>query len=574
MAAKYPMTKRSHLDSMRAQMENERSSFLPHWKDLADYVRPRRPRWNSSDTNKGDRRSQKIVDSIATRSLRTLTAGMMGGITSPARPWFRLSTPDPDLAEYGPVKEYLHTVTRRMNTVFLRSNLYKVMPSTYADLALFGTGCQFIQEDFDTVIHNYSIPIGSYWIGNDAKLRVRVFGREFRMTVRQVVEAFGRKDPFTGKADWSNFSSSVKNDFENGNYESPVDVVQMIYPNPNFRPGSPFPKFKKFASDYYEKSQGSGDPSAGTSNSNDGLFLSESGYDIFPVMAPRWDVTGEDVYGTSCPGMDCLADIRALQTMTRRKAQAVEKMTSPPLQGNAALNNQRVSQLPGDVTYVPSIDNGLRPIFEVDPRIQEMLLDIQDMRQTIKETFFVDIFLMMQGDDRSNVTATEVDARKQERLLILGPMLEQFNQDALTPLIDNTFHFMDSQGILPQPPEEIQGEELKVEYISIMAQAQKTLGVSSNDRFMSGVINVAQAFPQVLHKIDPNQWVDDQADALGVNPKQVRTNDEADASAAAAAQAQAAQQQVETISEGATAAKTLAETPMDTDSALNRLLGT
>lgn len=570
----YPMTKRSHLDIMRAQMENERSSFMPHWKDLADYVKPRRPRWTTSDTNKGDRRSQKIVDSIATRSLRTLTAGMMGGITSPARPWFRLSTPDPDLAEFGPVKEYLHTVTRRMNTTFLRSNLYKVLPNTYSDLSLFGTAAQFIQEDFDTVIHNYSIPIGSYWIGNDSKLRVRVFGREFRMTVRQVVEAFGRKNPFSGSADWSNFSTSVKNNWDNGNYESPIDVVQMIYPNPNHKPFSPLPMFKKFASDYYEKGQGSGDASAGNSGSDDGIFLSESGYDIFPVLAPRWDVTGEDVYGTSCPGMDCLADIRALQTMQRRKAQAVEKSTSPPLQGNAALNNQRVSQLPGDVTYVPSVDNGLRPIFELDPRIQEMLLDIQDMRETIKETFFVDIFLMMQGDDRSNITATEVDARKQERMLILGPMLEQFNQDALTPLIDNTFHFMDQQGLLPEPPEEIQGEELKVEYISIMAQAQKTLGVAGNDRFMSGVINVAQAFPQVLHKIDANQWVDDQADSLGVNPKQVRTNDEANASAAAAAQAQAAQQQVEMASQGATAAKTLAETPMDTDSALNRLLGT
>jgi len=100
-------TKRQELEILRSQLFNERASFTPHWRDLSDFVQPRRSRFYTSDVNKGDRRNQKIIDSTATMALRTLRSGMMSGVTSPARPWFRLTTPDPDLAEFGSVKMWL-----------------------------------------------------------------------------------------------------------------------------------------------------------------------------------------------------------------------------------------------------------------------------------------------------------------------------------------------------------------------------------------------------------------------------------------------------------------------------------
>ena len=50
----------------------------------------------------GDRRNSKIIDPTASLASSVLSSGMMSGITSPARPWFRLATPDPDLMDYGP----------------------------------------------------------------------------------------------------------------------------------------------------------------------------------------------------------------------------------------------------------------------------------------------------------------------------------------------------------------------------------------------------------------------------------------------------------------------------------------
>jgi hypothetical protein len=566
--------KRQRLELLKKQLEDERSSFLPHWRECADYNKPRRPRFVLSDVNKGDRRSQKIIDGTPTRALRTLTAGMMGGITSPARPWFRLGVPDQGLNNYEPVKEWLHDVTTRMTSVFLRSNLYKVLPSTYSDLGMVATGCQFLEEDFETTIHNFSIPIGSYCIGNDSKLRVKIFTREFRMTVRQLIETFGDVDARTGKVrNMDLFSTMVQRQYETGNMEVWIDVCHIIEPNPDYRPNNPLPKYKKFSSYYYEKGTGAG---YGAASSNDSQkFLRESGYDLFPVLAPRWEVTGEDVWGNSCPAMDALGDNKALQLMQRRKAQAMEKFVNPALQGPASLANQRVSQLPGDVTYVQEVGNsqGLRPIHEVDPRIQEILLDIQDTRQSISRYYFEDLFLMLMQTDRRQITATEIAERKEEKLLVLGPVLEQLNQDLLDPLIDNTFYYMMKQGQLPEAPEELQGQSLKVEYVSVMAQAQKLIGIGTQERFLGGIINMAQAFPSVIYKIDAFQMVDDLGDTLGVNPKAIRTNEEAAASQQQAMEAAQAQQQAETINQAAQAGKALGETPMDTDSALSRLLG-
>ena len=115
---------RQQYEVLRGQLDLERSSFLPHWRDLAEFIAPRRPRFTITDVNSGERRSSNIIDGSATYAMRTLRSGMMSGVTSPARQWFRLSMPDPELSEFGPVKDWLYTVGQRMSTIFLKSNLY------------------------------------------------------------------------------------------------------------------------------------------------------------------------------------------------------------------------------------------------------------------------------------------------------------------------------------------------------------------------------------------------------------------------------------------------------------------
>ena len=129
---------RQRYQAMRTQLDSERSSFMPTWRTLGDYILPRRPRFTVTDVNKGDRRNQNIINSTGTLAARTLQSGMMGGITSPARPWFKLTTADQDLADVSSVKDWLYQVTQRMQTAYIRSNLYNTLPLIYGDLSVLG----------------------------------------------------------------------------------------------------------------------------------------------------------------------------------------------------------------------------------------------------------------------------------------------------------------------------------------------------------------------------------------------------------------------------------------------------
>lgn len=54
----------------------------------------------------------KIINNRVTQSLRVMAAGMMSHMTSKARPWFRLTTPDSAMAELTDVRLWLDDVTQ------------------------------------------------------------------------------------------------------------------------------------------------------------------------------------------------------------------------------------------------------------------------------------------------------------------------------------------------------------------------------------------------------------------------------------------------------------------------------
>ena len=568
------LEKRRDFELLRGQLEAERSSFLPHWRELGDYILPRRPRFFVTDTNRGERRSQRIIDSSGTMSARTLSSGMMSGLTSPARPWFRLTTPDPALAELNPVRFWLQDVTNRMNTVYLRSNLYNTLPIIYGDLGVFGTASMFIEEDFKDVIRTYSIPVGSYTIANDDRLKVGTFVREFRMTVRQVVQKFGEQLP-DGGIDFKEISSHVKGMWSNGNKDAWTNIVHVIKQNELYKPNNPFSK--KFTSSYYER--GASRPQGGINfqgpSNDEGKFLRESGFNHFPVLAPRWEVTGEDTYGTSCPGMIALGDIKQLQTGEKRSLQAIEKKVNPPMIAPTALRRAKSSILPGDITYMDEREGlkGFRPAHEVNFQVTELEAKQEQCRQRISRAFYEDLFLMLSRLDRREITAREIDERHEEKLLALGPVLEQLNQDLLDPLIDITFDIMARQGLIPEPPPELQGVDLKVEYVSIMSQSQKLVGLSAIERFANFSASIAQVKPSVLDKIDADQMIDVYADITSVPPGIVRSDEEVAQLRAERAEAAEQQRQLETLAAGGQVAKDLAGAKTNEDNALTAITG-
>lgn len=544
-------TLKERLNKQYGQLEIDRSSFESHWRDLSDFINPRGSRFLVTDVNRNERRNNKIVDPTASLAARTLSSGMMSGITSPARPWFRLATPDPDMMDYGPVKLWLEVVQRRMNEVFNKSNLYQSLPLLYSSLGIYSTGAMAVLEDDDDVLRTMMFPIGSYHLANSERGSVDTCFRKFSMTVRQLVQKFGTK----------NVSARVKSMWDNGTYEQWIEVIHSVYPNMDRQTGSLLSKDKPWKSVYYEV--------GGDSDK----VLRESGFDEFPIMAPRWEVNGEDVYGSSCPGMLALGQVKALQLEQKRKSQLIDKATNPPMVAPTSLKTQRVSLLPGDVTYLDTVtgQDGFKPAYLVNPNTADLLADIQDTRQIINSSFFVDLFMMLQSINTRSMPVEAVIEMKEEKLLMLGPVLERLNDECLNPLIDRAFSIMVRKNMLPQPPDIMQGMPLRIEYISVMAQAQKSIGLSSLSTTVGFISQLAAVNPEALDKLNIDQAIDSFADMSGVSPTVIMPQEQVNDIRQQRAQQQQAALAAQTAMTAADGVKTLSQAQTSDPSVLTAM---
>ena len=492
-------TPRQRLLKRKTALWNERSSWISHYREISDYILPRSGRFFEQDRNRGEKKHNNIYDSTGTRALRVLAAGMMSGMTSPARPWFRLAIADTDLMEYDPVKLWLNENAKIMREIFARSNTYRALHMIYEELGAYGTAASFMRPDFNDVLRHYTMTAGEYAISSSARGEIDTMYREVPMTVAQVVQEFGL----------DKVSKAVKDQYERNNLDQWITVMHAIEPRKeNERDiGKRDAKNMPYKSCYFELA-GNGDE-----------MLSEGGYNFFPVLVPRWSVSGGDIYGNS-PAMEALGDIRQLQHEQLRKAQGIDYQTKPPLQMPVTMKGNEHDSLPGGISwYDPSSPNGgVKTQFEVNLNLQHLLADIQDVRERINGTFYADLFMMMANDTRSGITATEVAERHEEKLLMLGPVLERLHNEMLSPMIENTFQMMVEAGIVPTPPKELQGMDLNIEFVSTLAQAQRAIGVGSIDRLLGTVGNMAQLKPEVLDKLNADQIVDTYADMLGVDP--------------------------------------------------------
>jgi len=553
-------------NTVKTALKSERWSFEAHWRELGDYLLPRRTRFWVGDRNRGDKRNQKILDSTGRFAVRTLQSGLHAGLTSPARPWMKLTTPDPNLAKIPAVKAWLSVVTQRMLLVFQQSNLYNALPILYGDMGVFGTACMGVLEDTDDLLRCYPYPIGTYALGLDKRGLATSFVREYRLSVRQVVEDYGlMADGRT--IDWTKLSSRVKHSWERSLYEEPVDLTWLVMPNPYPNPKRLEAKYKPWVSCHWED------------NGNEQKFLRESGFDTFPVVAPRWDITGEDTYGTDCPGMTALPDVKQLMEQQKAKALAIQTLVKPPTIAPTTLQTQGTFLLPGDVTYVdvPQGMAGMRSVYDIRVDVSHLIQDISKTQYQIQRAFFEDLFLMLAQSENGSaqpITAEEVRERHEEKLLALGPVLERTNDELLAPLVERAWKMMEAAGLIPVAPEEVQGVKIAAEYTSIMAQAQKLVGVVGLDRFLGSATALAQTFPDVVDKIDSNRVVDIYGDALGVDPSILRTDEDANERAQARAQQIQRAEEAKQAQQMAAAMKSAGDTPMGGDTALSRLVGT
>lgn len=513
---------RKHNEGRLLGLRINRYSWWVHARELADFFLPRRYKWliTPNQMGRGSPINQHILDSTPTLAARNLAAGIMFGVTNPTTPWFRLRFGKWDSTGTDAVSIWLSQVEEILFRIFQESNFYQALAILYFDLVIFGTGSMILYEDFNNVINCVNPCFGEYYADCNPQLnQVDTFYREFTYTVQQTVERWGIE----------NVSVSTATLYKNQGSGLTRELIIAHAIEPNFEPRKyGVPSHFKYRETYWEWG-GSASPQGGSSFAP-GL-LEKRGFYEAPHITPRWDTVANDAYGRS-PAMDALPDCKQLQLAVRRQAQGIDKLVNPPLISDIQLKNQPASLIPGGVTFVAGHMSSTRPAMESiygnwRPDIAAMTENNQLVRERVGRIFFNDLFqTMSQYQTRSNVTAVEVEQRKAESLIMLGPVLERLQIELLAPAIERTFGICARGGLLPPAPQEIAGRELSIVYVSMLSIAQQAAKTAGIDRILQVAGNLAGIDPAILDNIDVDYAIQKYSFLMNNDPRIMRPMDQ------------------------------------------------
>lgn len=563
---------RSHLETRLVMLRQWRNSWwYDNWSNLAQYILPRRSIWMTQSTGgqptpnnmtRGRQLNSLIKDPTATYAARVCSAGLMGGLASPSRPWFKITTASKNVEISSEGRKWMDTIEERLYTVLAGSNFYNAFAQECEDEVVFGTAPSIIYEDEKDIIRCYNPAVGEYYLATDASGRIDGFYRQFVMTVNQIVGFFGVDNcPADVQKCWQ----------EKGNQlEVERIIAHSIEPNFDVEGCPSIPGNFTWREVYWVWGSGSSIP------------LSKRGLVDQAFTAARWSTQSNDAYGRS-PGMDVLPDVMQLQLMTSRFNEAIEKQVRPPLLADMSMKNAPSSTLPGHITFAPDISNGrgMRPVYTVMPEVKAMSEVLAQLGQRIKIGLFNDLFLMLEQAPTGKMTAYEVAQKLQEKLQVLGPVIENIITESLKPKLKRIYNIMHRKGMFPPLPESMKGVAIDMEFISMLALAQKATATGGLERLAALVGNLVAVYPNIKFIMDEEEYVREFSDLLA-NPEKILRGpeeyhaqvDEFNKQQQAAAAAAAAQHTATTVKTGADAAQVLSNTQVGAgQTALQAALG-
>lgn len=537
---------RQDCETRLSGMKTIRADYESEVRDIARFAQPARSRFLATEKNKGGRRRQannRLLDPHGIIAQRTLTNGMTSGLSSASTPWFTLAVASEFMEAEG-VRAWLSDVEARMYAFLASTNFYSAAKTGYGESGLFGTEATVMVEHrlYGGVCH--SLTFGEYWIALSDAMRPDTLYRLCPMTVRQAVMSFGDK-----VQPW------IRTAFDRSDYEKDVEIYQAIEPDTAGR--------FNYRSVYWDASD------------DRDATLRVSGYTEQPFWAPRWDVAGGDVYGTS-PGMEALPALRELQLQTKRRNEAIDLMVHPEkiVPPHVRLTGQPRSIVTGNGVLKDNIIVPYQMPYQAPEAIRA---EIDKCKEQVDTLFYADLFnaiTNMRGVQPRNME--EIAKRNEEKLTQLGPVIERVSTEKLMIVIDRVFSLMERGRMLPPAPPALRDAEIKVEFVSILTQMQRLVGIGQIERSVSFIGNLAGAFPEAADKLDIDETIDEYAQRAGTPSKIIRST--ADANKRRQAR-QAEMQQAKmmeaapALQSGADAARLLSETDVGGAPLLDTLLG-
>lgn len=511
---------KQHCEFLRNQAKRQFDKIRGTWCDLLRWSLPYKATWLLSQTP-GERKNQHIVDSTHILALRSFVAGFLEGNTSASRPWARIGTRDSERDDSFENKAWLQHFTDRVMKYLSASNFYHAAGNFYYDYGVVNTGAHYF-EVLDNGFFVHTLIPGSYFVINDSYGEANILVREFSLNVKSVVDTYGEKDKY-GKADWSNISSNVKKMYEDCNYSQLIDIVHIIMENPEYDIRNPDdPMNRRWLELTYELGGGTG---SFFGEGQEFIELDSSEKDVFlkryttrrkPFVVGK--STNEFEYGEKGPTIDALGLIKSLNKKAIGKDRALEQILSPTLQGPASLRKAYVSNAPS--TFVPldarsmASKQKLEPIFQINPAIGTLIQDVTDLRQQVDKLYYADFLLFLSKNPKTR-TATETSAILEEQQRVIGPNLQSLNTTYNVPVLEWVMDYVLYEDPYLEPaPQDLQGQALKPEFVSVFAQAQKAADLPAVNQYVQMIMNIASIDQRILQKINLDKLADIYEDRL------------------------------------------------------------
>ena len=563
-----------NLESRLSALRSWRWSWWWAWSDLAAYFLPERYKFfvTANTMTKGQPLNDQIIDSTGALAVIVCAAGMWNGLLNPTRQWFRLQMDPAFRAMTAEEAEWFEHATQMLFTMFARSNYYSVKAQAFQDVTVFGTAPTIMYEDAEDGIRLYNPCAGEYFLGSSARNDNDTLYREYNYTTAQVVGFFGfDKCPQAVQAMWHQGGGALE--FEWTIIHSIEPNFAIARPGTNQKPLYIVPPHFPYREVYWIKGQKTAKP------------LSRRGFHEKPFSVARWKVTSNDPYGRS-PAMYCIGDNKQMQQMTLRSNEYVEKLIRPPMTAPPEMKNEPASIMPGMITYTNALQGKplFSPAFEVNPQsLQPLLAGIEKIGQRVKEALFVPTFMaisQMAGVQPRN--EMELTKRDLERLQVLGPFLQLFENEVANPDIMRALAIAERKGIVKPRPQSLRKAPIKIHYDSILRMAQRaTKSVAMRDFATTmGVATEAAKTanaPPPARKVNWDKFTERYGQASDLDPDLYYSEDEVKESdlirkdEAEKAQQRAMAPQMAQV--GVNAAKVLTQAPMPNGTALQQLLG-
>lgn len=572
------MVQRATLDRIWRDLRQAAVNYEPLWREIDDLL-PHRARFEHSEArNRGVRRTPLIVDGAALHAHLIARSGLLAGLASPADPWFDLTPVRPALRELQHVKEWMRRARDILLSIFDRSNIYAGLEMNFGDQLGWGTGSMLLLPDDEDIIRAESLVPGTYYLGQDHKGRPDKLARSISMPARQMVQKFGEHA----------VSDQVRSQMATGFVEAhPIEVRHVIIPVETRTGRSWMEVYWEVAGSsapgMYDYEFSASDVFGGTSDGilRIGMFRTN------PIVAARWERNYDEVWGARWPMRSALGDVLELQSMRKAYLSVLAEHVAPAVVAGPGNEQTVVQNIAGGKTVDPNMTNasaGMRELRSRRAELDKVWQPILDKREMIGDHFFVKLFLNRAAQQRTAqpVTAEQIIQERRETATVLSPIKERQADELLDPVVTRSlsmliersepFWAQRADGILPLPPEELLGEPLpRVRYVSDIAAIQRASSFSGTERWLGIVSQLAPLDARVLDVPDFDEILQLHADANGVAPSAVRTDEEIAEIRQMRAQQQAAQQQAEMLPEMANAGKALSEARVGDSSLLEEL---